>query len=93
MNKAALPRRADEHGVPDPFPHMHPLLKQNYGNWDWHDRPRPGVLHHVAKSGDEVWTVRAGTHCPHFITALGDVVQNAGTRPVMPVPIAVVLFQ
>ena len=40
---------------------MHPLLKKNYGKWAWHDRPRPGVLHHVSKSGDEVWTVRAGT--------------------------------
>jgi len=55
------PRRARETGVPDPFPYMHPLLKKNYGNWDWHDRPRPGVLHHVSKTGDEVWTVRAGT--------------------------------
>ncbi len=40
---------------------MHPLMKKNYGNWAWHDRPRPGVLHHVAKNGDEIWTVRAGT--------------------------------
>lgn len=40
---------------------MHPLLKRNYGKWKWHDRPRPGVLHHVAYSGDEVWTVKAGT--------------------------------
>jgi len=61
MKDAVLPRRPDEHGVPDPFPQMHPLLRKNYGNWDWHDRPRPGVLHHVAKGGDEVWTVRAGT--------------------------------
>ena len=57
----ATPRRPDEVGVPDPFPFMHPVLKKNYGQWAWHDRPRPGVLHHVAKSGDEVWTVRAGT--------------------------------
>jgi sulfite reductase beta subunit len=57
----ATPRRPDEVGVPDPFPLMHPLLKKNYGQWAWHDRPRPGVLHHVAKGGDEVWTVRAGT--------------------------------
>ena len=34
---------------------------KNYGNWRYHDRPRPGVLHHVSHSGDEVWTVRAGT--------------------------------
>ncbi len=62
MNQQAeKPRMPDEVGVPDPFPFMHPTLKANYGNWDWHDRPRPGVLHHVSKSGDEVWTVRAGT--------------------------------
>ena len=54
-------RRPVESGVPDPFPYMHPLLRRNYGQWAWHDRPRPGVLHHVANSGDEVWTVRAGT--------------------------------
>ncbi len=55
------PREPIESGVPDPFPTMHPLLKKNFGTWKWHDRPRPGVLHHVAESGDEVWTVRAGT--------------------------------
>lgn len=57
----APPRRPIESGVPDPAPFMHPALKRNYGQWKWHDRPRPGVLHHVAESGDEVWTVRAGT--------------------------------
>lgn len=57
----AAPRRAIESGVPDPFPYMHPVMKKNYGNWSWHDRMRPGVLHHVAKNGDEIWTVRAGT--------------------------------
>jgi sulfite reductase beta subunit len=51
----------DECGVPDPFPYMHPVLKSNFGQWSYHDRPRPGVLRHVAKSGDQVWTVRAGT--------------------------------
>ena len=55
------PRRPIETGVPDPFPYMHPKLIANYGNWAWHDRPRPGVLHHVSHTGDEVWTVRAGT--------------------------------
>ncbi len=55
------PRMPIESGVPDPAPYMHPLMVSNYGNWAWHDRPRPGVLHHVAKSGDEIWTVKAGT--------------------------------
>jgi sulfite reductase beta subunit len=61
MNIEVKPRTAIESGVPDPFLYMHPLLKKNYGNWDWHDRPRPGVLRHVSKTGDMVWTVRAGT--------------------------------
>jgi len=50
-----------ESGVPDPMPLMHPTLKANFGNWKYHHRPRPGVLHHVSHSGDNVWTVRAGT--------------------------------
>ena len=50
-----------ESGVPDNKQYLHPTLLKNYGNWKYHDRPRPGVLHHVAHSGDEVWTVRAGT--------------------------------
>src|SRR5574340_837435 len=50
-----------ESGAPDNKPFMHPTLLKNYGNWRYHDRPRPGVLHHVSHSGDEVWTVRAAT--------------------------------
>ena len=55
------PRMPIESGVPDPMPLMHPMMRKNYGAWSWHDRPRPGVLHHVAKSGDEIWTIKAGT--------------------------------
>ncbi|MCK9388299.1 MAG: dissimilatory-type sulfite reductase subunit beta [Sulfuritalea sp.] len=54
-------RRAIECGVPDNKPFLHPKLAKNYGNWKYHDRPRPGVLHHVSHDGDEVWSVRAGT--------------------------------
>ena len=57
----AKPRKAIESGVPDPMQYMHPVLKKNYGNWAWHERPRPGVLRHVSKTGEEVFTVRAGT--------------------------------
>ena len=55
------PRMPIESGVPEMEPYLHPVLKKNYGQWAWHERPRPGVLHHVAKSGDSIWTVRAGT--------------------------------
>jgi len=57
----AQPRMPVESGVPDHFQYMHPALRRNYGMWAWHDRPRPGVLHHVSETGEEVWTVRAGT--------------------------------
>src|SRR5512137_3115317 len=57
----AAKRKPKETGVPDNKKYLHPVLAKNYGNWKYHDRPRPGVLHHVAKGGDEVWSVRAGT--------------------------------
>jgi sulfite reductase beta subunit len=56
-----MPRMPIESGVPDPMPFMHPVMKKNFGAWKYHERPRPGVLCHTAKSGDKVWTVRAGT--------------------------------
>lgn len=48
------PRMPIESGVPEMEAYLHPVLKKNYGRWAWHERPRPGVLHHVAKSGDSV---------------------------------------
>ena len=61
MSEATTPRVPDETGVPDPFLYMHPTLKRNYANWDWHERLRPGVLHHKSKTGESIYTVRAGT--------------------------------
>ncbi|MGB5538118.1 MAG: dissimilatory-type sulfite reductase subunit beta, partial [Thiogranum sp.] len=58
---ADAPRMPIESGVPEMESYLHPVLKKNYGAWSWHERPRPGVLHHVAKGGDDIWTVRAGT--------------------------------
>jgi sulfite reductase beta subunit len=48
-------RRARPHAVPAP------ALRKNYGNWKI---PRPAAARRAAPrraSGDEVWTVRAGT--------------------------------
>jgi sulfite reductase beta subunit len=50
-----------ESGIPDPAPFMHPLMKKNYGKWVFHNHPKAGVLYHRAESGDEIWTVKAGT--------------------------------
>ncbi len=40
---------------------LHPVVKKNYGKWLYHEMVRPGVLKHTAKSGDFLFTVRAGT--------------------------------
>lgn len=40
---------------------LHPVVKKNYGKWQHHEMPGPGVLKHVAESGDILYTVRAGT--------------------------------
>ncbi|MGD9785025.1 MAG: dissimilatory-type sulfite reductase subunit beta [Hyphomicrobiaceae bacterium] len=70
-----------ESGVPDPKQYMHPVMVKNYGQWAYHERPRPGVLRHVAKSGDEIYTVRAGTQRQmdvYTIRTLCDIADNIG---------------
>ena len=60
---------------------LHPKFAANYGNWKYHDRPRPGVLHHVSNTGDEVWSVKAGTQrqMDHYtIRKLCDIVDKFG---------------
>ncbi|MDQ7790456.1 MAG: dissimilatory-type sulfite reductase subunit beta [Clostridia bacterium] len=37
-----------------------PVIQKNYGKWAYHDILEPGVLVHVAESGDKVYTVRVG---------------------------------
>lgn len=50
-----------ESGPPDAKQFLHPVCLKNYGKWKYHERPRPGVLKHVAESGDVLYTVKAGT--------------------------------
>ena len=38
-----------------------PIIRKNYGKWLYHEIPRPGVLKHVAESGDVLWSVRMAT--------------------------------
>lgn len=48
-------------GPPD-FRQMIPeVIKANYGKWKYHEILRPGVMRHVAESGDVLYTVRAGS--------------------------------
>ncbi|MCP4127631.1 MAG: dissimilatory-type sulfite reductase subunit beta [Gammaproteobacteria bacterium] len=71
------PRMPEETGVPEIDPYLHPVLKKNYGDWKFHDRPRPGVLRHVANSGDEIWTVRAGTPRQMDVTMIRELMDIA----------------
>ncbi len=38
-----------------------PVVQRNYGKWRYHEIPRPGVLVHVSESGEELYSVRAGS--------------------------------
>ena len=37
-----------------------PVIAKNFGKWLYHEILEPGVLVHVAESGDKVYTVRCG---------------------------------
>jgi len=50
-----------DNSVPDHKPMLHPLMAKNYGQWKSHRSVKPGVLVYVAKNGDKLWVVRAGS--------------------------------
>ena len=37
-----------ETGCPDGFQYMHPTMRKNFGQWKYHEHPRPGVLVHLS---------------------------------------------
>ena len=39
---------------------LHPMVKANYGKWEYHEYPKPGVLKHVGPAG-ALFSVRVGT--------------------------------
>ncbi len=54
-------REPIESGCPDGFQYMHPAMRKNFGMWSYHEDPQPGVLKHVSKTGDTIYTVKVGT--------------------------------
>ena len=48
-------------GPPNYKDMLPPLIARNYGQWKYHERVKPGVLKHVAESGEELYTVRVGS--------------------------------
>jgi len=47
-------------GPPDFKNFLPPVIKNNYGKWQYHEELEPGVLCHTAESGDKIYTVRIG---------------------------------
>ena len=56
-----MSQRTTDIGPPHHEQFLPPVIKENYGKWKYHENPRPGVLVHVAESGDKLYSVRAAT--------------------------------
>ncbi len=57
----ALEKGLTDIGPPHFSKFLPPMIKENYGKWLYHEILKPGVLVHVAESGDKLYTVRAGS--------------------------------
>ena len=60
MTTTPQPPRITDIGPPAYDKFLPPIVKKNYGLWKYHENVAPGVLCHVAESGDKLYTVRAG---------------------------------
>jgi sulfite reductase beta subunit len=56
-----MKNRKTDIGPPHYEQFLPPIIKKNYGKWKYHEIVKPGVLMHVAESGDKLWSVRAAT--------------------------------
>jgi sulfite reductase beta subunit len=54
-------KRKTDIGPPHYEKFLPPIIKKNYGQWKYHEIMKPGVLVHVAESGDKLFSVRAAT--------------------------------
>ena len=54
-------KRITDIGPPDYKKFLSPVMKKNYGKWKYHEILKPGVMVHVAESGDKLYTVRTGS--------------------------------
>ncbi len=57
----SLPQRKTDIGPPHYSQFLPPVIKKNYGKWKYHEVITPGVMVHVAESGDKVWSVRVAS--------------------------------
>ena len=55
------PKRKTDIGPPHYEQFLHPVIKKNYGQWKDHEILKPGVMVHIAASGDKLYSVRIAT--------------------------------
>lgn len=48
-------------GPPDYRMMLSKTITDNYGKWKYHEILKPGIMKHVSETGDELFTVRAGS--------------------------------
>ena len=53
-------KRVTDIGPPHYEQFLHPLIKENYGKWQYHDSIKPGVLSHTGPEGT-IYTVRCAS--------------------------------
>ncbi len=68
MTPTAKPKRITDIGPPNYEKFLPPIVKRNYGQWKYHEYLTPGVLCHVAESGEKLYTVRAAS--PRLLSVL-----------------------
>ncbi|MDR3776731.1 MAG: dissimilatory-type sulfite reductase subunit beta [Terracidiphilus sp.] len=61
MSEVIPAKRITDIGPPHYEKYLHPVIKRNYGKWRQHENLAPGVLCHIAESGEHIYTVRAGS--------------------------------
>lgn len=57
----SAPQRKRDIGPPHYKEFLPPVIQKNYGDWKYHEVINPGVMVHVANSGDKIWSVRVAS--------------------------------
>ena len=61
MHGTCFDERITDIGPPNYEQFLPPVIKENYGKWEYHEILKPGVMVHVGRSGDKLFTVRAAS--------------------------------
>lgn len=54
-------QRKTDIGPPHYKNFLPPVIQKNYGDWKTHEILSPGLMVHIANSGDKIWTVRVAS--------------------------------